>query len=77
LGFVRYAQVLHDNFPSLNEVGEELPNDEAAWREATTTAGEIFKNVDGKMRPGQEWELDVTDQNRNPLFLIHITTKRL
>lgn len=40
-------------------------------------AGEIFKNFDGKMRPGQEWELDVTDQNRNPLFLIHITTKRL
>jgi hypothetical protein len=36
-----------------------------------------IKNVDGKMRPGQDWELNVTDQNRNLLFLTHISTKRL
>jgi Domain of unknown function (DUF6894) len=73
----RYFFDVHDNSPSLEEVGEELPNDEAAWHEATITAGEIFKNIDGKIRPGQKWSLDVADQNRNPLFLIRISTKRL
>jgi len=63
--------------PSLDEVGEGLPNDDAAWHEATVTAGEIFRDVDGKILPGQEWGLDVADQNRNPLFLIRISTKKL
>ena len=73
----RYFFDVHDSSPRMDEVGEELPNDEAAWREATTTAGEIFKDVNGKMQPGQDWELDVADQDRNPLFLIHISTKKL
>jgi hypothetical protein len=35
-------------------VGEELLNDEAAWHEATLVAGELFKDIDGKFRPGQD-----------------------
>ena len=63
--------------PALDEVGQELPNDEAAWREATSLAGAIFKELDGKMRPGQDWVLDVADQNRKPIFHIRISTKKL
>jgi hypothetical protein len=37
-----------------SEDGEILENDEAAWHEATLVAGEIFKDVDGSFRPGQE-----------------------
>jgi hypothetical protein len=33
-------------------MGEELPNDEAAWREATIAA-KIFRDVDGKMPPNR------------------------
>lgn len=57
--------------PPLDEVGQELPNDEAAWHEAT------FKEIDGKMRLGQDWVLGVANQNRKPLFLIRISTKTL
>jgi hypothetical protein len=61
----------------MNDIGEELPDDEAAWREATTLAGEIFKDVDGNLKPGEEWVVDVTDQDRQPLFLIRISTRKL
>lgn len=63
--------------PTLDPVGEEFPNDEAAWREATMLAGEIFKDVDGRLKPDQEWSLEVTDRNQKPLFLIHIITKKV
>ena len=61
--------------PALDEVGEELPDDEAVWKQATLTAGEIFKDVDGKFRPGQEWRLEVSDEKRQPLYSIFIQAK--
>jgi hypothetical protein len=51
----RYSFDIDGTNPALDEIGEELPDDEAAWKQATITAGEIFKDVDGKFRPGQEW----------------------
>jgi hypothetical protein len=66
-----------DAAPGLDDLGEDLPNDEAAWREATIVAGQIFRDIDGKLRPNQDWTLDVADESRSPLFQIHISTKKL
>jgi hypothetical protein len=33
--------------------------------EATLIAGELFKNIDGRFRPGEEWSLEVRDESRN------------
>ena len=30
----------------------ELPHDEAAWEEATSTCGETIKELDGKLKAG-------------------------
>jgi hypothetical protein len=43
----------------------------AAWHEATITAGQLFKNIDGKFRPGQKWSLEISDENDNSLFYRH------
>ena len=71
-----YFFEIHD-LQHLDEVSHELPNDEAAWREATSLAGAVFKDIDGKLRPGQDWALDVADQNHKPLFRIRISTNKL
>jgi hypothetical protein len=42
-----YFNVLNTSPTIIDDVGEELPDKEAAWRQATITAGEIFKDVDG------------------------------
>jgi hypothetical protein len=60
-----------------DQVGEELPNDEAAWKEATMIAGEVFKDIDGKFRPGQEWSLEVTDERRNPVYFIRVSGEEI
>jgi hypothetical protein len=72
----RYFFDVHGTNPALDEVGEDLPDDEAAWKQATVTAGEIFKDVDGKFRPGQEWSLDVSDEKRRPLYSIVIQARK-
>ena len=62
---------------SLDEEGEELPNNDAAWNEATAIAGELFRNGDSEFRPGQEWALEVAAEQRKPLFLIRISAQKM
>jgi hypothetical protein len=61
----------------LDEYSLELPDNEAAWREATMTAGELLKEVDGKFRPGQDWVLEVTDDNQKPVYVIRIIGREM
>jgi hypothetical protein len=62
---------------SLDEVGEELPDDNAAWNEATIITGELFRDIDGKFQPGQEWTLEVSDAQRQLLYFISISAKKM
>jgi hypothetical protein len=36
---------------TIDEDGEELPDDKTAWKEATVIAGEMFRDIDGKLSP--------------------------
>ena len=71
----RYLFNVHDVEPSTDETGEDLPDDEAAWKEATLFAGELFKDIDGRFRPGQEWSIEVTAADGKPLYRIHIRSE--
>jgi hypothetical protein len=62
--------------PSIDDEGEELRDGEAAWHQATVTAGELFKDIDGKFRPDQEWSLEVTDERRKPIYVINISARK-
>ncbi|WFU75214.1 MULTISPECIES: hypothetical protein [unclassified Bradyrhizobium] len=73
----RYFFNVHDTKPIIDTEGEELPDAEAAWREAIKFAGAIFHDVDGKFRPGQEWSLEVADEARRPVYFIVISSKRM
>ena len=68
----RYFFNIYNEGSRLDTEGEELPNNEAAWRQATIIAGELLQNMDGKFQPGQEWRLEVTDERRNPLYILRV-----
>jgi hypothetical protein len=73
----RYFFNVHGVRPSSDEEGQELSDDKVAWEEATLIAGELFKDIDGKFQPGQEWTLEVTDAQRRPLYSISISAKKM
>jgi hypothetical protein len=68
----RYFFNVYYERAELDEEGEELPDAQAAWHEATVTAGQIIQDLDGKLRPGQDWRLEVTDEFANPLYVIDV-----
>jgi hypothetical protein len=68
----RYFFNVNGAVHSSDDDGEAFPDDEAAWKEATLVAGELFRDIDGKFQPGQAWNLEVTDAGRRRLYRIAI-----
>jgi hypothetical protein len=60
--------------PFKNE-GLELPNNDAAWAEATTACGEKLREIDGALRPGGGWKMEVTDASGKTIFVLKFTTE--
>lgn len=56
--------------------GEELPDKHAAWKEATVMAGKMLESIDGKLQPGHDWCMEVTDEFANPLYRLHISAEQ-
>jgi hypothetical protein len=71
-----FFHVYHD-LPELDYEGEELPDKHAAWKEATVMAGQTLQGIDGKLKPGREWRMEVTDEFANPLYVLPIITSIL
>ena len=70
-----FFHIYHDmTQPDLE--GEELPDMHAAWKEATVTAGKTIQNIDGKLRPGHDWRMQVTDEFANTLYELQVTARK-
>jgi uncharacterized protein DUF6894 len=70
-----FFHVYHDYYQHDSE-GEELPDAQAAWREATVMAGQMLQGIDGKLQPGHDWSMEVTDEFANPLYRLHICAEK-
>jgi len=58
----RYFFNVHDGKDLPDTEGVELPNRDAAHREAFHTAGEMLKAADRTFLKGDVWEMHVTDE---------------
>ena len=72
----RYFFHVYHKRDDIDSVGEELPDRDAAWREATVTTGQIIQDMDGKLEPNTEWRMEVTDEFANPLYLIQVSAQK-
>jgi hypothetical protein len=74
-----HAKIFFQRSPrtsTIDNEGEELPDRHEAWRAATVAAGGMVKEIDGKLVPGREWRLEVTDEFRNLLYVIHVSAEK-
>jgi len=70
-----FFHIRHDTYLPDDE-GKELPDKHAAWKEATVMAGRILQGIDGKLEPGHDWRMEVTDEFDNPLYVLAISAER-
>lgn len=65
----RYKRYLPD------EEGIELPDLDSAWKQASQMVGQILRDLDGKLEPGREWRMDVTDEDGTVLFALRFSAE--
>jgi hypothetical protein len=68
--------LLHCSGRSLKNEGLDLPDSEAAWVEATTACGELLRNLNGRLRPGDHWSMHVKDEAGTDLYILEFKTSR-
>jgi hypothetical protein len=60
----------------VDTVGDELADDEAAWREAVASAGLTLRDLSRSLKVGSDWRLEVVDNQGSQLFVIRVQTSR-
>jgi uncharacterized protein DUF6894 len=73
----RYFFNIYHERNDFDDVGEDLPDRNVAWRLAIRTAGQLLQDIDGRLPPGKEWRMEVTDESRKAIYLILVSTKTL
>lgn len=72
----RYYFNIYHRTKYIDRIGEELPDKNAAWREAKITAGRLLQDMDGELLLNNEpLRLEVTDEFALPLFELRVIGK--
>jgi len=53
-----------------------LPDQEAAWVEATKSCGEMMRDLDGALQIGPEWRMEVSDDQGVLIFVLKFSAER-
>lgn len=72
-----FFNVTRDGKPASINDGLELVDDQDAWEEATTACGELIREIDGSLRPGSGWKMEVTDAQGKPIYVLTFQSKAL
>jgi hypothetical protein len=55
--------------------GIDLPDKDAAWTEATAACGEIIRDLNGDLKPGDVWRMIVRDETGTEVFHLELSTR--
>jgi len=72
-----FFNITHDGKPSAITEGLELADDKAAWEEATTTCGEVLRDLDGSLKPGDSWKMQVADSEGKMIYTLAFNSQAL
>ncbi|HEY3796593.1 MAG TPA: hypothetical protein VGM09_32635 [Bradyrhizobium sp.] len=72
-----YFHISHGDGSKIRNEGIELPDADAAWVEATTACGEIIRDLNGALKPGDAWRMIVKDETGAEMFHLEFSTRRI
>jgi hypothetical protein len=72
-----YFHISHGDGSKIRNEGIELPDADAAWVEATTACGEIIRDLNGALKPGDAWRMIVMDETGAEMFHLEFSTRRI
>jgi hypothetical protein len=74
---VYFFRIRNGRYSGASNQGTELADREAAWHEMTSVCADIVSGISRKLRPDSEWEMELLDESRRPVFRIRLVAESL
>jgi hypothetical protein len=70
-----YFNIRHEELRE-DEEGSVHGTQHEAWIEATETCGQMMRDLDGALAIGPEWRMEVTNEQREIVFVLKVIAER-
>ncbi len=72
-----FFRVQKDPYSGTCDHGTELADRNAAWKELTSVCGDMIGGISRKLPQNSEWQMELLDESKRPLFRIRIVAESL
>jgi hypothetical protein len=72
-----FFRIRKGRFCSAADCGFDLPDRDAAWAELTSVCGNLVGGVSRGLKQNAEWQLELLDESKKPLFRIRLVAETL
>jgi len=72
-----FFRIENDPYSGTLDHGTELADHNAAWKELTSVCGDMVGGISRKLQQNSEWQMELLDGSKRPLFRIRIVAESL
>ena len=72
-----FFRIRNGRYSGASDQGVELAGREAAWNELTSVCANIVGGISRKLKQDSEWEMELLDESRRPVFRIRLIAESL
>jgi hypothetical protein len=72
-----FFRIRSGGFAGASEYGTECADRVAAWQEMTTVCADMASSISRKLTENSEWQMELLDEDRQPVFRIRIVAETL
>jgi hypothetical protein len=67
-----FFRIRTGTYSGASDQGTELADRDAAWNELTNVCGDIVGGISRKLQQNGEWQMEMLDETRKPVFRIRL-----
>jgi hypothetical protein len=72
-----FFRIQNGQFSGASDHGTEFADHHAAWSELTSVCGDMARSISRKLRQNSEWQMELLDETKRPVFRIRIIGETL
>ncbi len=72
-----FFRIRNGRYSGCADQGTECADRNAAWKELTNVAADMASGISRKLAENSEWQMEMLDESRRPVFRIRIVAESL
>ena len=72
-----FYRIRNGCYSGASDQGTEYADREAAWKEMTSRCADMASGISRKLKENSEWQFELLDEARQPVFRIRIVAETL